>query len=69
MPGLPVPMLRPGGRARPRGGKDGYGCRAGRGTGHGNVESESCQTHEVEEIKSGADREEVTCSLCVFPSK
>lgn len=41
MPGLPVPMLRPGGRARPRGGKDGYGGRAGGGTGHGSVESES----------------------------
>lgn len=43
MPGLPVPMLRPGGKARPRGGNDGYGCRAGGGAGHGKVESESWQ--------------------------
>lgn len=41
MPGLLVPMLRPGGKARPRGGKDGYGGRAGGGMGHGSVESES----------------------------
>lgn len=43
MLGLPVPMLRPGGKARPRGGNDGYGCRAGGGAGHGRVESESWQ--------------------------
>lgn len=43
MPGLPVPMLRPGGKARPIGGNDGYGRRAGGGTGHGRVESESWQ--------------------------
>lgn len=41
MPALPVPMLRPGGKAKPRGGKDGYGGRAGGGMAHGSVESES----------------------------
>lgn len=53
MPGLPVPMLRPGGKARPRGGKDGYGGRGGGGTGHGSAESESwqiTQTHKVEYV-------------------
>lgn len=36
-------MLRPGGRVRPSGGKEGYGGRAGGGTWHGNAESESWQ--------------------------
>lgn len=45
MPGLQGAKLRPGGKARPRCGKDGYGGMAGgRGTGHGSAESESWQT-------------------------
>lgn len=51
MPGLPAPMLSPGGKARPRGGKDGYGGRGGGGTGHGNVESESLSDPDSEETE------------------
>lgn len=68
MPGFPVPMLRPGGKARPRGGKEGYGGRAGGGTGHGSVESESWQSHKQE-----GDNEQVchlyTSGWCMFSSK
>lgn len=41
MMGLPVPMLRPGGSAKPSGGKDAYGGMAGAAMVHGSVESES----------------------------
>ncbi len=60
MPGLPVPKLRPGAKAKPRGGKDGYGGRAGGGTGHGSVESESWRTPRKDKIMRKV--EYVTCS-------
>lgn len=44
MTGLLVPMLRPGAKARPRGGNEGYGCMGGGGAGQGKVESESWET-------------------------
>lgn len=66
MPGFPVPMLRPGGKARPRGGKDGNGGNAGnadRGTGHGSVESESWQiAQKRKEIMSKVNNE--LASVC-----
>lgn len=43
MLGLPVAMVIPGGSARPRGGKVGYGCTAAGGAGCGGAESESCR--------------------------
>lgn len=67
IPCLPVPMLRPGGKARPRGGKDGYGGRAGGGTGHGNAESESWQiTQKVRDDEQGQVHH---CSYCTLPYK
>lgn len=65
MPGLP--MLRPGGKARLRCAKGGYGGRAGGGMGHGNVESESwkiTQGEKKEEIMSKVEC--VTCSYFMF---
>lgn len=50
-----LPMLRPGGRARPRGGKDGYGGRAGGGTGHGSAESESLSDPDSEETEEAEE--------------
>ncbi len=61
MPGLP--MLRPGGKARLRCAKGGYGGRAGGGTGHGSVESESW--HEKKEVIM-SEVECVTCSYFLF---
>lgn len=41
MPCFPVAMLRPGAKAKPRGGKDTYAGKVGGGRGHGTAESES----------------------------
>jgi len=52
MPGFPVPKLRVGGKARPKGGKDGYAGRVGGGRGHGNAESESWQIKEEKAVSN-----------------
>lgn len=50
MTGLPAPMLRPGAKARLRGGNEGYGCMAGGGAGQGKVESESYGNNTKEKL-------------------
>lgn len=52
MLGLPVAMVSPGGNARPRGGKVGYGCMAAGGRGCGGAESESCKEMSTKQIRS-----------------